>query len=118
MAGKSKEEKYTEQLKALGIWKPAFAETVHDLATLERERGRTRKEWKDTAEDGEAPSTLDPHYSMILQQGKMIQALRETLCLTPKSLRRIQASFGRPEEDPDDRPKTVLELLQEKRGAS
>lgn len=115
----TKEEKYEAELKALGIWEPAFQSTVHDLAILEREQARTRKAWKETAEDGKSPSALDPHYAIILQQDKIIQSLREALGLTPKALRRIKASFGQQQEtDKDDKPKTVLQILQEKKRAT
>ena len=115
----TKEEKYEQELKALGIWEPAFKSTVHDLAILEREQARTRKAWKDTAKDGEAPSPLDPHYNLILRQNKMIQTLRESLGLTPKALRRIRMEFGQePGKENPEKPKTVLELLQEKKRAS
>ena len=88
----SKETKYIEQLKELGIWDDAFRGAVHDLAVLEREQSRARKEWKATAEDGEAPSMLDEHYQLILQQGREISKLRDALGLTPKSLRRIKTA--------------------------
>ena len=113
----TKEDKYTSELKALGIWEPAFAPAVHELAVLEREQARTRKAWKATAKAGEAPSPLDPHYAVILQQDKMIQAQREALGLTPKALRRIRPEFGQRAEKAD-KPKTVLELLQEKKRMS
>lgn len=113
----TKEDKYEEELKALGIWEPAFKSTVHDLAILEREQARTRKAWKDTAEDGKAPSPLDPHYSVIMKQDQMIQNLRESLGLTPKALRRIRPEFGQ-EAQQEEKPKTVLELLQEKKRAN
>ena len=73
----TKEDRYIEQLKAMGVWEEAFRGAVHDLAVLEREQARTRKAWKDTAEDGEAPSPLDPLYALILQQGRDIQKLRD-----------------------------------------
>ena len=88
----SKEAKYIEQLKELGIWDDAFRGTVHDLAVLEREQSRARKEWKATAEDGDAPSMLDELYQLILQQGRDIAKLREALGMTPKGLRRIRTA--------------------------
>lgn len=88
----SKETKYIEQLKELGIWDDAFRGTVHDLAVLEREQSRARKEWKATAEEGEAPSMLDELYQLILQQGRDIAKLREALGMTPKGLRRIRTA--------------------------
>lgn len=110
----TKEEKYKQQLQALGIWEDAFAGTVHDLCILEREQSRARKAWKETAGKDEAPSPLDPHYAVIMQQGKMIEAMRESLGLTPKALRRIRTEFGQKPEQ-ENKPHTVLELLQQKR---
>ena len=44
--GLTKEQKYTETMKRLGIYDPAFDATIHQLAILEREQARTRKAWK------------------------------------------------------------------------
>lgn len=113
----TKEEKYTAQLKELGIWEPAFAPAVHDLAVLEREQARARKAWKNTVPDGEIPSFEDPHYAIIMKQGAAIQTMRESLGLTPKGLRRFRSGFGK-EAEQEEKQKTVLELLQEKRRAT
>ena len=64
----TKEDKYREEMIALGTWHTAFAPMVHDLAILERELSRTRAAWKRTAPPGQAPSPLDPHYQLIRQQ--------------------------------------------------
>jgi len=117
----TKEEKYIEQLKALGIWQPAFEGAVHELAVLEREQSRARKAWKETAEDGKAPSPLDPHYTLIRQQSRDIMALRDALGLTPKGLRRIWAistQNNAKAEEPPELADNVLTLVREKhRGA-
>ena len=115
----TKEDKYALELKRLGIYEPAFDSTIHNLAILEREQSRTRKAWKAEAEkEGREPSTLDKHYEMILRQGKMIQDMKESLGLTPRGLRKIRADFGKSEPDPKDKPKTMLEILQEKKRAA
>ena len=112
----TKEEKYTNQLKELGIWEPAFAPAVHDLAMAERERDRARKAWKATAEPGAGPSFEDPHYAIIMKQGAAIQSMRESLGLTPKGLRRFRSGFGQGDPDREtEKPKTMLELIQEKK---
>lgn len=114
----TKEEKYSQELKRLGIYEPAFDSTIHMLAILEREQARTRKAWKaDAAKEDREPSTLDKHYEMILRQGKMIQDLKESLGLTPRGLRKIRAGFGKSETDIQEKPKTMLEILQEKKRA-
>ena len=112
----TKEQKYAAELQRLGIYDPAFDPTIHELAILEREQSRTRKAWKDASISSGDPSMLDRLYQVILQQGKMILQLRETLGLTPKSLKRFRAGFGTEQEDePEKKPKTALELLIEKR---
>ena len=114
----TKEQKYANTMKRLGIYDPAFEATIHQLAILEREQSRTRKAWKKYAEGSEEPAMLDRLYAVILQQDKMILTLRESLGLTPKALKRFRAEFGTPVEDePDEKPKTALELLMEKRRA-
>ena len=115
----TKEQKYAAELKRLGIYDPAFDPTIHELAILEREQSRTRKAWKDASVSSGDPSMLDRLYQVILQQGKMILQLRETLGLTPKSLKRFRTGFGTAQEDdPEEKPKTALELLIEKRRAA
>jgi hypothetical protein len=111
----TKEQKYAAELQRLGIYDPAFDPTIHELAILEREQSRTRKAWKDATISSGDPSMLDRLYQVILQQGKMILQLRETLGLTPKSLKRFRAGFGAEPEDAEEKPKTTLELLIEKR---
>ena len=88
----NRKTQYIEHLRGLGIWDDAFEGAVNDLVTLEKELSRTRKAWKDSAEEGEKPSMLDEHYQLILQQGREISKLRDALGLTPKSLRRIKTA--------------------------
>lgn len=86
----TKEDKYRQEMIALGTWHTAFAPMIHDLAVLERELARTRAAWKRTAPPGQAPSSLDPHYQLIRQQCRDIMALRDALGLTPKALRKLK----------------------------
>ena len=109
----TKEKKYEEQLRRLGIWDPAFEPAVHDLCILEREQSRTRKAWKATASPGEAPDVLDPLYDKILKQGTAIQTMRESLGLTPKAMRRFRSNFGQEPGDAE-KAKTVLEVIRGK----
>ncbi len=108
----SKETAYVEQMKALGIWDDAFRGAVHDLAVLEREQSRARKEWKATAADGEAPSMLDGLYQLILQQGRDIAKLREALGMTPKGLRRIRGELEAERRNRADEAPKVLDLVR------
>ncbi len=114
----TKEQKYAAELRRLGIYDPAFEPTIHELSVLEREQSRTRKAWKHVSEASEPDTVaMDKLYQVILQQGKMILALRETLGLTPKSLKRFRAGFGAAEEEAPEKPKTMLEIIQQRRTA-
>lgn len=110
MAKKSTREKtYTEQLQALGIYDPAFDPEIKALATLEREWTAAKKAWAATAPPGGKPSFLDPHYAVIQNLRREILTHRETLGLTPKSLRKLR---GAPEP-----PATAQDLIGEKLSA-
>ena len=111
----TKEQKYANTMKRLGIYDPAFDATIHQLAILEREQARTRKAWKAAAAESEDPAMLDRLYAVILQQDKMILTLRESLGLTPKALRRFKAGFGSETDDETEKPRTPLELILERR---
>lgn len=88
----TKEQVYIEQLKALGVWDPAFLPLVKDLAKTERRRTRVEKAWAATAPPGGKPSFLDPHWQILQQLDQKILAYRETMGLTPKSLRKLRGS--------------------------
>lgn len=89
-----REEQIAQQMQELGVYAPAFADSIHALAVLERELSRARKAWAATAPRGQAPSVLDPHYEVICKQRREIAALRETLGLTPKGLTRLRRAVG------------------------
>lgn len=97
----TREQVYTEQLEALGIYEPAFAPEISTLAQLERELTRAKKAWAATAPPGGKPSVLDPHYSVIAGLRREILVHRETLGLTPKALRRLrgQTAAGPSQQD-------------------
>ena len=114
---KSKEAKYTELLMDLGVYEPAFEPVIHSLAMLERETSRLRTAWKKTAPPKQAPSALDPHYAMIRANERDIQAMRDSLGLTPKGLRRLR---GREVDAPVDSRSEIsrrLDALAERCGA-
>jgi len=92
----TREDRYKEQLQALGIYDPAFDPEISTLAQLERELQRAKKEWSATAEPGAKPSFGDSLYSVIASMRKEILAHREALGLTPKSLRKLRGSNGEP----------------------
>lgn len=86
----TKQDKYKAQLMALGVWDEAFKPAVEELATLERELSRARKQWKATAPDDEAPDVLDKHYDVICKLRAEILQHRDALGLTPRGLRRLR----------------------------
>lgn len=86
----TREQIYTEQLKALGIYEKAFDPVIKDLAMKERKRQRAQKEWAATVPKGSKPSFLDPLFAVIEQLDREILVYREALGLTPKSLRRLR----------------------------
>ena len=112
----TKEEKYRQEMIALGTWHTAFAPMVHDLAVLERELSRTRAAWKRTAPPGRPPSSLDPHYATIRQQSRDIMALRDALGLTPKALRRLKGADTSEGTNEEIKAPTILSLVRDKYG--
>ena len=97
----TREQVYTQQLKALGVYEPAFDPLIKDLAKAERRRTRAEKAWAATAPPGGKPSFLDPHYQVISELDREILSYREVMGLTPKSLRRLRGSPEGPiEQDP------------------
>lgn len=108
----TREQIYREQLQALGIYDPAFDPAIGDLAQLDRDMTRARKAWSATVPRGQKPSMLDPHYQLILQLRRERQALRESLGLTPKALRKLR---GTPEAPvPEDLIAERLAAIQER----
>ena len=97
----TREQVYTQQLKDLGVYEPAFDPLIKDLAKAERRRTRAEKAWSATAPPGGKPSFLDPHYQVVAQLDREILGYREVMGLTPKSLRRLRGSTGEAvEQDP------------------
>lgn len=108
------EDKYKSQMIALGTWRDAFEPTLRDMCMLEREIRRVRKAWKATAEEGEAPSPLDDHYTLIRTLSKELQGYRESLGLTPRGLRKLTAGFTVDQEKPAAEI-TVLDKVRKRR---
>lgn len=110
----SKETEYAEQLKSLGIYDKAFEPAIHELCILERELSRARKQLKDKAgkdENGKpkAPSYSDPLYASIRQIQTSILAYRDSLGLTPKSLKKLKGALSaEPAEAPQDNVLTLI----------
>lgn len=109
----TREQIYTEQLKALGIYEKAFDPVIKDLAMKERKRQRAQKEWAATVPKGSKPSFLDPLFAVIEQLDREILVYREALGLTPKSLRRLRGApaAGSGPSDADELSARLDQLL-------
>lgn len=116
----TREEKYTKDLTALGIYDPAFDPEIKTLARLERELTRAQKEWSKTAEKGSAPSVTSKIYKTIQDLRAEILLHRDALGLTPKALKRIKGDYyetvrvGEMTEEPQPAAVTVLDMIREK----
>ena len=110
-----REDIYTAQLKALGVYDPAFDPLIRDLAKAERRRTRVEKAWPKTAPPGGKPSFLDPHWQIIQQLDREILIYREAMGLTPKSLRKLRGSPEPPA--PQDLIAERLNTIVERVGA-
>ena len=106
----TREQKYAQQLQAMGIYDPAFDPEIHTLAIMERDHQRTLKAWR--AEGSDVTSEL---YAAIERQRRDLLAHRDSLGLTPKGLRRLRgSSFSADPAKDDDDTQTVLSLVQRK----
>lgn len=93
----TREQKYTEQLLAMGVWQDAFAPEIHTLAMMERELQRMIKEWKAagspvTDETSNGTKTSNKLYDAIAAMRRDILQHRDALGLTPKGLHRLRRS--------------------------
>ena len=91
----TREEKYTRQLKAMGVWQEAFAPEIHTLAMMERELQRMIKTWKAqgspvTDETANGTPTSSKLFDAITGMRRDILAHRDALGLTPKGLHRLR----------------------------
>lgn len=104
----TREQKYTEQMRELGIYHEVYDPEIHTLAMMERENQRAVSRWKKEGADPDSKM-----YAVIEQQRRDILAHRDALGLTPKAMRRLKP--GRPEaERPGRNQPTVLELVRAK----
>ncbi len=104
----TREQKYAQQLKAMGIYEEAFEPEIHTLTIMERDHQRTLKAWK--AEGSDVTSEI---YAAVERQRKDILAHREALGLTPRGLRRLRSAFAIPKENSPP-PSNVLQIVRDK----
>ena len=115
----TREQKYTEQLKALGIYQEAFEPEISTLAKLERDLQRLEKRWKEAgcptvAKGGKGPPTSDKTLNAIMSMRKEVLAHRDALGLTPKGYNRLRPK-NMPEPEIQTGEPTVVEQIQRKR---
>lgn len=116
----TREQKYREQLKTMGVYREAFEPEINMLAMMERELQRMVKAWKAagspiTDETATGSPTSNKTLDAITAMRRDILAHRDALGLTPKGLHRLRGKTGdRENEDRKESP-TVLKLIQAKR---
>lgn len=118
----TREQKYTEQLREMGVWQEAFAPEIHTLAMMERELQRMLKAWKQagspvTDETANGTPTSNKTFDAINTMRRDILQHRDALGLTPKGLHRLRPK-GLDEGQPAGGPTNVLELVMERRRAA
>lgn len=109
----TREQRYREQMIALGIYDEAFEPEISMLAQMERDYTRARKVWSATALPGGKPSFLDPHYAVVQRLRAEILQHREALGLTPKALRKVAGTAGSDAPQAQDLIASKLDLIAE-----
>lgn len=109
----TREQRYTEQLKEMGVYQEAFSPEIHMLAMMERELQRMVKDWK--AGGSHATSEV---YKTISALRKDILAHRDALGLTPKGMHRLRKKLNDEERDEKDDQTTVLQMIKSRRRES
>ena len=85
----TREQKYIEQLREIGVYQPAFDPEIHMLAMMEREHQRTVKAWRAAG----SPISGDLCQAVERQRRDILQH-RDALGLTPKGLHRLRPSLS------------------------
>ena len=117
----TREQKYTEQMKALGIWEDIFEPEVHTLCIMERDLQRITKRWKEEGyrtveKNGRGPATTDKNFDAIMVLRRQILTIKDALGLTPKALARLKGRPVAAEADQEDKmPElTILDEVRSK----
>ena len=118
----TREQKYIEQMKALGIYEEIFEPEVHSLCIMERDLQRITKRWKEEGyrtveKNGRGPATTDKNFDAIMALRRQVLSMKDALGLTPKALARLKGRPAAPADDPEDaedRPATILQLVRDK----
>ena len=116
----TREQKYIEQMQALGIWEDIFEPEIHTLCIMERDLQRITKRWKEEGyrtveKNGRGPATTDKNFDAIMTLRRQILTIKDALGLTPKALARLKGRPAPPAEEEEGLPKvTVLGFVQDK----
>jgi len=105
----TKEQKYTEQLRSMGIYQPAFDGAIHTLAVMEREFSRVDKQWRTLPEDVRYIHAL---FAVRAALRKDILAHRESLGLTPKGYKRLRPEVKTPPPGGDHPHSAMLARME------
>lgn len=84
------EEKYTEQLQELGVYRTAFDGEIKTLAQMEREYRRLDKAWREDKDDAGAVCYTSKLYESRQKLRREILEHRDSLGLTPKGFKRLR----------------------------
>ena len=117
----TREQKYIEQMQALGIYEEVFDPEIHTLCIMERDLQRLTKRWKDEGyrtveKNGRGPATTDKNFDAIMVLRRQVLALKDALGLTPKALARLKGRPVAAEADQEDKvPElTILDEVRSK----
>ena len=114
----TREQTYTEQMQALGIYQEIFDPEIRMLCTLERDLQRLTKRWKaagcpTVSYDKKGTATTDKTLDAITSLRREILAHRDALGLTPKGLNRLKPASTLPDaKDGFENEPTPLELIR------
>ena len=112
----TREQTYTEQMRAMGIYRSCFDPEIRMLCELERDLQRLTKRWKEAGRptvsyDAKGAATSDKTLDAIMSLRKEILSHRDALGLTPKGLNRLKAAAADPAPRQGHEP-TPLELIR------
>lgn len=103
-------------MESVGTYNAIFEPTIRQLAKLERELAKAEKAWRASGgqmvaelvnKTGGSYTAKEPHYAVVDQLRRDIQALRGQLGLTPSSLKRVKQKA----ESLSDGQKSPIEAL-------
>ena len=116
----TREQKYADQMRRLGIYDEAFSPEIHTLCIMERDLQRITKRWKEEGyrtveQNGRGPATTDKNFDAIMTLRRQILTIKDALGLTPRALARLKGRPAAPEEKDEEEPKTtVLQLVRDR----